>query len=47
MGAAQVQSLTPTPLKHFGPLKEGGGGGWDQKNMPFFEPPRYPGNIHT
>ena len=25
-GGAQVQSLTPTPLKHFGPLKGGGGG---------------------
>ena len=30
MGAAQVQSLTPTPLKHFGPLNRGvgWGGGW-------------------
>ena len=31
MGGAQVQSLNPTPLKHFGPLKGGdeglGGGG--------------------
>ena len=44
MGGAQVQSLTPTPLKHFGPLK-GGGGGWDQKSTPFFEPPWYPSNI--
>ena len=26
MGGAQVQSLTPAPLKHFGPLK---GRGWD------------------
>ena len=34
MGAAQVQSLTPTPLKHFGPLKGGVGGGWDQKPPP-------------
>ena len=25
VGGAQVQSLTPTPLKHFGPLKRGGG----------------------
>ena len=31
MGGAQVQSLTPTPPEHFGPLKRGGGGGWDQK----------------
>ena len=30
MGGAQVHPLTPTPPKHFGPLK-GGGGGWDQK----------------
>ena len=27
MGGAQVQSLTPTPPKHFGPLKGGRGGG--------------------
>ena len=27
LGGAQVQSLTPTPLKHFGPLKGRGGGG--------------------
>ena len=26
MGGAQVQSLTPTHLKYFGPLKEVGGG---------------------
>ena len=26
MGGARVQSLTPTPLTHFGPLKGGGGG---------------------
>ena len=34
MGGAQVQSLTPTPRKHFGPLKGGGGGwgGWDHTN---------------
>ena len=34
MGAAQMQSLTPTPLKHFGHLSGGGGGwreGWYQK----------------
>ena len=51
MGGAQVQSLTPTSLKHFGPLK-GWGVGWGvgglgPKNTPFFEPPRCPGNIHT
>ena len=27
MGGTQVQSLTPTPPKHFGLLKGGGGGG--------------------
>ena len=27
MGGAQVQPLTPTPLKHFGLLR-GGGGAW-------------------
>ena len=31
MGEAQVQSLTLTPLEHFGPLKGGGGLGRDQK----------------
>ena len=46
MGGAQVHPLTPTPPKHFGPLK-GGGGGLGPKNTSFFEPPRYPGNIHT
>ena len=27
MEGAQVQPLTPTPVKHFGPLNAGGGGG--------------------
>ena len=27
MGGAQVQSLTPTSLEHFGPLRGGGGMG--------------------
>ena len=31
MGGAQVQSLTPAPLKHFGPLKGGWGGGLGPK----------------
>ena len=44
MGGAKVQSLTPTPLQRFGPLK-GGGGGLGPKNTPFFEPPWYPSNI--
>ena len=47
MGGAQVQSLTLTPLKHFGPLKGGGGRGGGPKITPFFEPPWCPGNIHT
>ena len=40
MGGAQVQSLNPTPRKHFGPLKGGGGGagraggGGGQKHQP-------------
>ena len=41
IGGAQVQSLTPTPSQHFGPLKGGGG------DTPFFEPPWCLGNIHT
>ena len=45
MGGAQVQSLTPTPLKHFGPLKGVVGAG--TKKDPFFEPPWYLGSIRT
>ena len=36
-----MQSLTPTPLKHLGPLKGG------PKTSPFSEPPWCPSNIHT
>ena len=32
IGSVQVQSLTLTPLKHFGPFKGEGGGGCDQKS---------------
>ena len=31
IGGAQVQSLTPTPLKHFGPSKRGEGGGLEER----------------
>ena len=47
---AHVQSLTLTPLKHFGPLKGGWVGGWvglQPKNTQFFEPPWCQGNIPT
>ena len=48
-GGAQVQSLTPTPPKHFGPLKGGGGmgGAGTKKNTPLFEALWCLGNIHT
>ena len=47
MGGAQVLSLTPTTLEHFGPLKGGGGGALGPKITPFFEPRWCPNNIHT
>ena len=34
MGGAQVQSLTPKPLKHFGPLKGGVGEGGGHQPLP-------------
>ena len=47
----QVLSLTPTALKHFGPLKGwvgwGGGGGLGPKINPVFEPPWCRSNIHS
>ena len=33
MQGAQVQPLTPTPRKHFGPLKEEGVGGQGPKTL--------------
>ena len=50
MGGTQVQSLTPTPLKHpFGPLQGGAwvGGGHRPKTTPFSELPWCPGSIHA
>ena len=41
-GGAQVQPLTPTPTKHFGPLKGVGGGGWDTNRYLVPPPGGYP-----
>ena len=47
MGGAQVQSLTPTPPKHFRPVKGGGGAGTKNTNRYLVPRLSFQGGIFT